>query len=242
LIASLKKNRTIVSEVASLAVRETASLAAEIDTLLEQVTQLQQAAAEKHATEEALDEQIADLEGQLAAEQQEKRHMDSTWAAQNAEATKGKAQHQQLEKALREAGTDLEQTKEKLVKTEVAIRDTEATARQRDTQLKALLQEQEKALAKLAAESASAGDQAKGLQAKYQALRFLIQQQIVTSPEVKVALELKNKETATVGHLQNATFLNRLRVIEVLEKLAKRGVVRFGKDTGEVTVLRSIDL
>jgi chromosome segregation ATPase len=242
LVSGLKKNRTIVSEVASLAVKETASIVSEIDTLLEQATHLQETVAEKQATEEALDGEIADLEGQLAGEQREKSHMESTWAAQKVEATKVKVQHGKLEKALRDAEADLELTKEKLSKMEGAIRDGEGTVRQREAQLKGLAQEQEKALGKLATESATASDQSKGLQAKYQALRFLVQQQVVTSPEVKVALELKNKEETNLGHLQNATFLNRLRVVEVLEKLAKRGVLRFNPNTGEVALLRPIDL
>ena len=242
LVSSLKKNRTIVNEVASLAVKETASILTEIDTLLDQATHLQQTVAEKRAAQEALDSELADLEGQLAGEQHEKSHMESTLATQKVEATKAKVQHGKLEKALHDAEADLELTKEKLTKTEGAIRDGEGTARQRDGQLKGLVQEQEKALAKLATESATAGDQSKRLQAKYQALRYLVQQQIVTSPEVKVALELKNKEATNLGHLQNATFLSRLRVVEVLEKLAKRGVLRFNQNTGEVALLRPIDL
>jgi chromosome segregation ATPase len=223
-------------------VKETASLATEIDNLLEQATHLQKTAAEKQVAEEALDDEIAELEGQLTAEQRERSHMESTLASQKSEATKVKMQHQKLEKALRDAETELELVKEKLSKIEGTIRDAETANQQRDAQLKALVQEQEKALAKLAAESASAGDQSRELEAKYQALRFLIQQQVITSPEVKVALELKNKATTTLGHLQNATFLNRLRVVEVLEKLAKRGVLRFSKDTGDVALLRPIDL
>lgn len=231
-----------MSEVASLAVKETSSIATEIDTLLEQATHLQETVAEKQAVEETLDSEIADLEGQLAGEQREKSHMEATWASQKVDAAKVKMQHQKLEKALRDAETELELTKEKSSKMEGAIRDGDGAVRQRDTQLKGLVQEQEKVLAKLAAESGTAGNQSRELQAKYQALRYLVQQQIVTSPEVKVALELKGKEATTLGHLQNATFLNRLRVVEVLEKLGKRGVVRFNPNTGEVTLLRSIDL
>lgn len=231
-----------MTEVASLAAKETASLTTEIDTLLEQARQLQKTAAEKQTTEEALDNEIADLEGQLDAEQQEKNHMESSWASQKVEAVKMKGQLQKLEKALHDAQVELESTREKASKTEAAIHDAEGTVKQRDAQLKSLGQEQEKALAKLAAESGTADNQSRRLQAKYQALRYLVQQQIVTSPEVKVALELKGKETTSLGHLQNATFLNRSRVVEVLEKLAKRSVLRFNQNTGEVTLLRSIDL
>jgi predicted nucleic acid-binding Zn-ribbon protein len=242
LVSGLKKNRTIVGEATSLAVKENASIATEIDTLSEQATRLQETAAEKQATREALDHEIADLEGQLAAEQREKSHMESSLAAQKVEATKIKVQHQKLEKTFHDAEADFELTKERLAKVEGEIRSAEGTVKQQETQLRGLAEEQEKALAKLTAETGTAGDQSRSLQAKYQALRYLVKEQIVTSPAVLVTLQLKGKETTTLGHLQNATFLNRLSVVEVLEKLAKRGVLRFDSNTGEVTLLRPIDL
>jgi len=80
------------------------------------------------------------------------------------------------------------------------------------------------------------------LAAEYQALRFLLREKMVSMPEVKVLESLRGRETATLEHIQKSTFLNRYRVEETVEQLAKRGVVSLDRDTGQVRVLKPIDI
>ena len=97
-------------------------------------------------------------------------------------------------------------------------------------------------MAELKDECDNAEEQANALKARYKALRFLLKEQIISTTEAKVAVELKGKEASTLDHLQKSTFLSRYRVIEVLEKLEKRDVLRFDRKSGQVAILKTIDL
>jgi len=94
----------------------------------------------------------------------------------------------------------------------------------------------------LEAKATEAIDEAELMEAKYKALRYLVQEKIITSPESKVALELKGKETTTIDHLQKTTFIGRFKVREILEQMAENKIVNFDRGSGQVKVLKPIDL
>ncbi len=242
LIGSLKKNRVTIEEISSTTLKEMKILLTDNDRLLEFMVNLQEQWTEKQSTQEALDQEIDVLDGEIAGTEQEKNSLETTSKEQETTAKQTKDHLTELEKTLEEAEKKLEHLQDELRTTESAIKDSEVSSSQSQDQLEKMSQEQETAIDKIRVEIGTFEGQAAALESKYKALRFLLKEELISMPEAKVAEHLKGLETTTLDHLQKATLLTRLSVIEVLEQLAKRQVIEFKRDTEKVKVLKPIDL
>jgi len=82
LTASLKKNHSVVDELASTTQKELASILNQIDQLLELTAHLQESIEDRQATEEELTREASQIEGELEVETREKTKLETTDSTQ----------------------------------------------------------------------------------------------------------------------------------------------------------------
>jgi chromosome segregation ATPase len=241
-IESLKKNRIVLEEHLQATTTEIASLQAQIDTLLQHAAYVQENWNDKQATEEALDREIATLEGELAGEKRVKTRLETSLEEQEQKAKESKEKRISLETTIPTKEKTLEEIEDALRSKATELRNIESEIAKQQVKLDNLDSEQTEKFTKLSEEITEEQDKVSVLNARYKALAFLLKEQIISSPEAKVIAELKGKESTSVDFLTKTTFIGRFRVVEILDKMAKREIISFDRKTGQVNVIKPIHL
>lgn len=242
LTASLKKNQSVVEELTATTQKELALLLKQIDQLLELAAHLQQLWDDRQATEEELSRDVSSLTGELEAETRERSKLEATDSNQRQVLGEAKAEREKLQEEVTTTEKTLEDLEDQLRTLDRTLREQDKALEKVEEQLNTVDEKHTHQLKDLETKASDTLNEAELLEAKYKALRYLIQEKIITSPEAKVALELKGKETATIDHLQKTTFIGRFKVREILEQMAEHKIVKFDRGSGQVKVLKPIDL
>jgi chromosome segregation ATPase len=242
LIGSLQKNQAVVEELMATTQRELTAILTQINKLQEKAAQLQKDWEERHASEEELTREVSSLEGELSAESEERGKLESTSASQQKVIIKAKAEREKIQRELAEVENRLETAEDEIRNINRALRDVEKNTVNVDEKLSSSDEKLADQLQTLASQVTEARENAELQEAKYKALRYLLQKGIISMPEAKVATELQGKDATTLDHLQKTTFIGRFKVREIIQQMAERKIVRFEKGTGQVKVLKTIDL
>ncbi|MFW9831494.1 MAG: hypothetical protein ACFFD8_06940 [Candidatus Thorarchaeota archaeon] len=242
IIGSLKKSQAVVEELSTTTQNELSTISNYIDQVLQIAAQLHEVLEEKRATEEAMTREASSLEGELTAEREERGRLDSTSSAQQKVITEAKIEQERLQQQVNEAKQTLENLEDELRNLDRSLLDRDRKLTEINEKLNSIDDKFADILQKLEAESEEANNAANLQEAKYQALRYLLRENIITMPEAKVAQELKGKESTTLDHLQKTTFIGRFKVRQIIEQMAERKIVKFDKGSEQVKVLKPIDL
>lgn len=242
LIGSLQKNQAVVNELMATTQRELTAILTQINKLQEQATRLQEDWEERHAREEELTGEASSLEGELSAESEERGKLESTSAIQQKSIVEAKADREKIQRELAEVEKRLETAEDEIRNIDRALRDVEKNMVTVDDKLSSSDEKLADQLQTLDSQVNEAREEAELQEAKYKALRYLLQKGIISMPEAKVAAELQGKDTTTLDHLQKTTFIGRFKVREIIEQMAERKIVKFDKGTDQVKVLKNIDL
>ena len=241
LIGSLKKNQSVIEELAATTQKELALILSETEQLLQLAEQIQEKWETQQAREEELNREAAALDGELAAESREKGKLESTNADQSQALANIKVEHEKLEQLVNAEEKRLEELEDEVRTLERSLREKDVGLGENDAKLKAVDEQYLDKIEELKEKAKQAEEEASLLEAKYKALRYLLKENIITMPEAKVAMELKGRDSTTIDHLAKTTFIGRIKVKDILGQLAKRGIVEFD-NSGQVQVLKTIDL
>jgi chromosome segregation ATPase len=239
---SLQKNHAIVEELIATTQRELTAILTQIAQLHQMAERLQESWDESQATEEKLTREVSELEGELSAESEERGKLESTTTAQQKVIVEAKAEREKLQREYAKTEAKLETLEDEIRNSERALREVEKNMGTVDEKLSSSDEKLAAQLQSLDDQVNEARNEAASQEAKYKALRYLLNEGIITMPEAKVAMELKGKDTTTLDHLQKTTFIGRFKVREILERMAERKIVKFDKGTGQVKVSKAIDL
>ena len=241
LTGSLKKNRSVIEELAATTQKELATIMSETEQLLQLAEQIQEKWEIQQATEEELNREAAALDGELAAESRERGKLESTDAAQSQVLVDTKAECEKLEFQVSAEEKRLEELEDEVRTLERTLREKDVGLGESDAKLKAVDEQYLDKIEELKEKAKQTEEEAGLLEAKFKALRYLLKENIITMPEAKVARELKERDSTTIDHLAKTTFIGRIKVKDILGQLAKRGIVEFD-NSGQVRVLKPIDL
>lgn len=242
LIGSLKKNRAVVEELTASSDKEFSMMLDEIDRLLLLAAQIQEISEDRQAVDEGLTREVTTLEGEITAETRERSRLESTQTAQEKVTSEADTKLAKLKQDVPEAEKKLDSVEDEIRNTNRRLRELDSAIADAEKELGSLDTQHSDSITALQESAKEAEDHAKMLEAKYQALRFLLREQIISMPEAKIAYELKGKESITIDHLQKTTFIGRFRVKEILEEMDKRKIIKYDSGSGQVTVLKPIDL
>jgi biotin operon repressor len=78
------------------------------------------------------------------------------------------------------------------------------------------------------------------LTSKYWALRFLLREEIMSTPEAKIVNALNGKKTSSLQEVQDETYLTRYRVEKAIEQLAEKGLLQIESEGDSIKVLKSL--
>lgn len=242
LIGSLKKNQAVVEELISTTQNELSVILNQVDQFLQIAARLQETIEEKQATEQEMTQEATSLEGELTAESQESSKLESTSTAQQKVIVEAKAERGKLQQQIAEAKKKLEALEDEIRTLDRSLQQNDRKLAEVETKLNTVDDKFAETLQELEAKAAEATNEADLQEAKYKALRYLLRENIITMPEAKVAAELKGKDSTTLDHLQKTTFIGRFKVREIITQMADQKIVKFDKGSGQVKVLKPIDL
>jgi chromosome segregation ATPase len=238
-IAALKKNRDKLQKIAVSKPKEIDRIVLEFETVLGVANRLKKALVDKQAKEKAVNKEITGLERELEKVDKEKALLESTIVARKQDLTIAEKTIRELEMSLADATAQLKKTQKRLESVEAKIEENTIRDSARNEEIQSVRFDHEDIMANLERERAAIRDQHEELNSKYWALRFLIREQMLSSPEVKIVGALQGKKSSTLDEIKNITFLTRYRVEQGVEQLAARGFLRISSE-GEIKVLKPI--
>ncbi|MFW9934129.1 MAG: hypothetical protein ACFFDU_01185 [Candidatus Thorarchaeota archaeon] len=242
LIGSLQKNRADIEELTASTQRELSAILVQMTQLQETTAHLQETWEERQVTEEEMARESSALEGELSAESRERGKLESTSVAQQKVLGEAKVEREKLQEELTATETKLEAMEDEIRNIDRTLREMAKNMEKVDEQLSSSDERIAEKMQALDEQITEVSNEAELQDAQYKALRYLVEQGVIAMPEAKVAMELKGKETTTLDHLQKTTFIGRFKVREIIQQMAERKIVNLDKGTGQVKVLKPIDL
>jgi predicted HTH transcriptional regulator len=80
------------------------------------------------------------------------------------------------------------------------------------------------------------------MDARHKALRLLVREKVIALPELKIMEVLQGQPSTTLEHLQRMTQSRRDEIETTIKALVRRGVLQFNSTSGEVKVIRSLEV
>ena len=240
LIMLMKKNRSQLVKLETTSTTRINRIVLEFDTLLDVADRVKQEWTKRTMEEKALAKEVVKLKKEVEKLAKIRDTMQTTNAPKKQDLTIAN-------KTLRSVEMKLSESKKKLKRTESSLRSFEESIQTRETDEKARTQElnivqgdQEDLMVNLDREIASFQDENEELTSKYWALRFLLREEIVATPEAKIVKALEGRRTSAIEEIQTETYLTRYRVEKAVEQLAARGLIKIEQDNGSIKIVKPI--
>ena len=240
LITLMKKNRSQLVQLETTSTKRINRIILEFDTLLDVADRVKQEWTKRTMEEKTLAKEVVKLEREVEQLVKIRDTMQTTNATKKQDLTIAN-------KTLRSAEMKLSESKKKLTRTEGSLRSFEESIQTRETDEKARTHElnivqgdQEDLMVNLDREIASFQDEHEELASKYWALRFLLREEMVATPEAKIVKALEGKGTSSMEEIQTETYLTRYRVEKAVEQLAERRLLKIDPDNGSIKIQNTI--
>ena len=242
LIMLMKKNRSQLVKLDTTSTKRINRIILEFDTLLDVADRVKQEWTKRTREEKTLAKEVVKLEREVEQLAKIRDTMQTTNATKKQDLTIAN-------KTLRSAEMKLSESKKKLTRTEGSLRSFEESIQTRETdeiarthELDIVQGDQEDLMVNLDREIASIQDEHEELTSKYWALRFLLREEIMSTPETKIVKALESKTTSSIEEIQTETYLTRYRVEKAVEQLAARGVLKIESENGSIKVVTPIKI
>lgn len=242
LITLMKKNRSQLTKLETTSTKRINRIILEFDTLLDVAERVKQEWAERLTAEKALAKEVVVLEREVEKLAQTRDMMQTTNSTKKQDLTIANKTLHSAEMKLSESKKKLKRAESSLRSFEESIQNREADEQARSKELNIVQGDQEDLMVDLDREIASFIDEQEELASKYWALRFLLREEMLSTPEAKIVNALEGKRTSSIEELQTETYLTRYRVEKAVEQLATRGVLKIESDNGSIKVVKHIKI
>jgi chromosome segregation ATPase len=193
------------------------------------------------ADEERL-RRIAQLEGDVAEQEKKKSQLEESISRKDSEAGELSTKLQELKEALSERNNEINDISKELVELESSVSekkriaeklrsDLQETSKRHQFEIESLKKSQEEAVSKSIS-----------MESQHKALRLLVREKAIALPELKLMEVLKGQPSTTMEHLQRMTQSRRDEIETTIKSLVRRGVLEFNSTSGEVKVIRSLEV
>ena len=242
LIASLKKNRNQLAKMEKDTTKRINRIVFEFETLLGVADRVKTEWTARQAKEKALSKEVKQLEWEVSKLEASRDTIQTTITTKQQDLEIAEKTLRSMEMKLSEAKSKLKRSESNLWETEDKIQRNQDMSKARDRELNSLQSDQEDLMTYLDREIMTLKDEQNELTSKYWALRFLLREEIISTPEAKIVKALEGKKTSSLQELQDETYLTQYRVEKAVEQLAERGLLRIESEGDSITILKPLKI
>ncbi|MHA1722583.1 MAG: hypothetical protein ACTSXW_05835 [Candidatus Baldrarchaeia archaeon] len=242
LLLSLKKNKTTLTELKEAFNRNIDIINRDIDSLTERLERLKNKLVERQNTEEQKEKIVSELEAAISNLERKKAQAENELSTLKENENKLNEQLKELESELTRTQDEISMVQDSISKLTQACKEKENEIAKLEKEIENIKIEHDKAIASLRSKFEEESNRLNVLKAKYSALKFLIKKNVLEIPELKVIRVIKEQKATTISFIERSTSLKMSFIQNVVEGLAKRGVIEFNANTGEIKVLKRIEI
>jgi chromosome segregation ATPase len=239
---SLTKKKAILKELSAIVDREASGISLGVDSAANLVKHLEGKMRDKSKADEERLRRIAQLEGDVAEQEKRKSQLEETTSKKDSEASELSSKLRELKEALSERNNEISDLTKELVELEGSANekkriaekfrsDLQETSKRHQFEIESLKKSQEEAVSKSIL-----------MESQHKALRLLVREKAIALPELKLMDVLKGQPSTTLEHLQRVTQSRRDEIETTIKSLVRRGVLEFNSTSGEVKVIRSLEV
>jgi chromosome segregation ATPase len=242
ILAVLKQQQESLRGLRDSIEREIDSSLEKIELIAERTKQINDLSETKIKDQSEKEKVSAELDATLAGLNDEKQRLQGVLQNQNDTNRSKQEQMRTLTNSQSSLEKDLQTAQTKLSITNGEIQKQTSEDERLTITLQGLETRHRKNVESLEEELGAEGARAQELQRQLKALRFLLQNQAIEIPELGIIKALQGRVATNLEFIQHATAMRVNMIEEVVEALSNRGVVRFNKASGEITVLQKLDI
>jgi chromosome segregation ATPase len=239
---SLTKKKAILKELSAIVDRETSGISLGVDSAANLVKHLEGKMKDKTRTDEERLRKIAQLDGDVTEQEKKKSELEETISKKDSQAEELSSKLQELREALNGRNNEIRDftnvllelessANEKKRLTEKLSSDLQETSKRHQFEIESLKNSHDEAVSKSIS-----------MESKHKALRLLVREKAIALPELKIMEVLKGQPSTTLEHLQRMTQSRRDEIETTIKSLVRRGVVQFNSTSGEIKVIRSLEV
>ena len=242
LLNSLKQQQDLLRSIRESIERDVGSLLEQMNLIVDRMSQINEL-TEVKIKEQADKEKIsAELDATLNGLREEKSGFEKK-LQDNKDANRAKQEQiRSLSAEQISLDKELNSSQSKLGIVNGEIQKFKKEDERLTTTLQMLNSRHQKNVESLEDELGAEGRKAQMLQKQLRSLKFLIVNNAVEIPEMKIIDAMKDRVATNKEFLLRATAMKESIIEEVLFALNKKGVVRYNQSTGEITVLQKMEI
>jgi chromosome segregation ATPase len=239
---SLNKKKAILKELSVIVDRETSGISLGVDSAAGLVKHLEGKMRDKSKADEDRLRKIAQLEGDVAELEKKGSQSEETISKNESEAGELSSKLEELKKTLTERKNEITSLTNELIELENSITEKKRLTEKLRSDLQEMSKKHQIGIESLKKSQEEAISKSTSMDTQHKALRLLVREKIVTLPELKIMEVLQGQPSTTLEHLQRMTQSRRDEIETTIKALVRREVLQFNSTSGEVKVIRSLEV
>lgn len=239
---SLTKKKAILKELSVIVDRETSGISLGVDSAASLVKHLEGKMKDKIRADEDRLRKMAQLDGDVAEQEKKRSQLEETISKKESETGELSSKLQELKNTLGERSNEIARLASELAELESSISEKKRLAEKLRSDLQETSKKHQFEIESLKKSQEEAVSKSTSMESLHKALRLLVREKAVSLPELKIMEVLQGQPSATLEHLQRMTQSRRDEIETTIKALVRRGVLQFDSTSGEVKVIRSLEV
>ncbi len=239
---SLTKKKAILKELSAIVDRETSGISLGVDSAENLVKHLEGRMKDREKADEEKLRRIAQLEGDVAEQEKKRSQLEEIISRKDSEAKELSSKLQELKETLGERNNEIKDLASELVELESSRNEKKRLTEKLSSDLQEKSKKHQFEIESLKKSHEEAVSKSISMESQHKALRLLVKEKAITLPELKIMEVLQGQPSTTLEHLQRVTQSRRDEIETTIKSLTRRGVLQFNSTSGEVKVIRSLEV
>jgi chromosome segregation ATPase len=239
---SLSKEKAILKELSAIVDRETSGISLGVDSATNLIKHVEGKMKDKSKTDEDRLRKIAQLEGDVAELEKRNSNLGETISEKNSNAEQLSSKLEELKQNLGERKKEITSVANELVELESSISERKRLAEKLRSDLQGMTKKHQFEIESLKKSHEESASKSTSMDARHKALRLLVREKAIILPELRIIEVLKSQPSTTLEHLQRMTQSRRDEIETTVKALVRRGILQFNSTSGEVNVIRSLEI
>lgn len=234
--------KLVMKDLLAIVDKESNGVSLGVDAISNLAKHFEGSVKDKSRAEEEKQKKIAQVEGEVGELDRKRNQLEANLAQSNSSIDQQNSKLSDVKRTQNSTKEELADASEELSNLEKSTTEKKRTADKLTSDLQSMKKRHESDIQSLRKSSEDASSKLAQKEAHHKALRLLIGEKAVSFPELKTIRALHDQPNTNLDHLQRITESRRNEVEDTIRALAKRGVVQYDSKSGDVRVLRDMEV
>lgn len=241
LTASLNKMKSAMKDALSDVNKEANNVSSGMNTISDLVKHFESRVKDRSKVEDEKIKKKTQIEREIFELEKKKSLMESVVTEKGSSTEQTNSKLEDLKRTLESTEDDCTAASKEVSELERSINDKKREADKLRSELQSIKKKHDSDIQSLKKSYDEANSRLVSKDAQHKALRLLMKEKAVSSPELKIIETLSEQPTTSMQNLETRTQLKPKDLESAVKELAKKSVLQYDSKTRELRVLRPLD-